>query len=252
MNESALRADRRKQSWKRPLAVSFLVSSAVALVVALSLLAPVVFSGSSPSSVAAPSGTATPTSKPLEPVAVTPTPTPTESATPTPEPIAAPLQSLPAYLTVPKAGIAGQPITLVDPARDIQNGMVVPPEMGSIVWDTTLDPTSTLTSESPSTAAVYCHAYTEENPGVCQHLRDVVVGDVLVVETPTERLTYLATMDPMPVPKLDAPYDPGFTANAPQTIQVITCDREGEIDETDHAVSNLYIVFKLESVERIG
>ena len=240
------------------------VGIVVILIAIMPLLVPTVSSGLPSETVAAPTDieTVTPAPTPLEPKVATPTPAPVESATSTPEP-AVPPQSLPATLTIPNAGISEMPIIQFDAQRDLQtvvsydsNGnpsapflVLEPPEMNAIVWYNA-DPGSTLTSQSSATAPLYCHANTEANPGVCQYLFKLKAGDTLVIENSSERLTYQATTDPKPVPKKDAANDPEFTIDAPNTIQVITCDREGAsgVDHTGHSRDNLFLVFELVSV----
>lgn len=249
MTPAAPRAARR---WRVVERVLGLMIVAACVVVIISLLAPTTLPGSS-SQTAAPRGVKDEASQPIELVKQTPTPTPHESATPTPEVTVAPPQSLPAILTLAKAGISGASITPFDAQTQlvVRNGHeeLVPPTMQAVVLDSKC--TTSLTSQSTCTAALYCHAYTDENPGICQHLKDVRVGDELIVENPTERLTYRAVTDPKDVPKEDAEHDPDFQREEPYLVQVITCDRDGLIDPDGHAHENKYVFFKLVHVESL-
>ena len=207
--------------------------------------------------------TATPT--PQKTLAPRPTPvaTPTPSATPQPTKTAVPLRSLPAVLSIPAAGIQEAPITAFDESRDLKTVVtydeygnesspfqaIEPPEMGSVIWYNRMGD-GTLTSDAKSTSRLYCHANTEENPGVCQYIARLRAGDELIVDTPTETLTYTAVEpSPVAVPKAGAQEDRAFKSESPQTIRVITCNRSGVIGANGHAYENLYMTFALVSAK---
>ena len=250
MSRAATRAARRLQAVEWFFEILRRVAySAIALIVAALLLTPSVVSGPSSSSTAAPAAeTSTPT--PTESQVATPTPTPSESVPSTPKAASVQPQSLPATLTIPKAGISGASITQFDAQRDMTtrdgHQELVPPSMTAVVWYNVGD--NTLTSSSHGTAALYCHANTEADPGICQGLHNVKAGDELVLQNTTEKLTYQAMADPAPVPKADAAANAGFQANLPLTIEMITCDRYGlggGIGPDGHAYDNVYVFFKL-------
>lgn len=180
------------------------------------------------------------------------------------------LTSLPATLSLPAAGIEKASITPYVEARDLRVTVsydqygnqsapyeaVDPPTLDAIVFDSTTSK-GTLTSESPETAALYCHSNTVEDPGICQYLGNVrgakgdTPADLLVVETEWEVLTYAAMSNPVFVDKPKAQGDPDFGANYPQTIIMISCHRldPALLAPNGSSIQNVYVFFELVSVE---
>ena len=201
----------------------------------------------------------------------TPTAAPTPSDSPTPTPSPSPVSQAwtdwtfaGATMSVPKLGIAQAAITELQPNELVQKTYVNdageegvytaidPAGKQTITWDTRVvdgvryPVGSALTASAANTVYLYCHDYSDDS-AICSTIYDVLVpGDTLVVETPTEVLTY-TVQESFSLRKGELPNDARITAVGAGRLVVITCNSGGERNADGETMQNSAIVFQLTS-----
>lgn len=169
-------------------------------------------------------------------VAVTPSP----SALPSVSPLAEPLNSfLPATLQIPAVGISG-PVSEYT-ADMLVEGAVKPETFDTISWYSSI-PGSTLKRDAVNTAYIFGHSWIE--PAAFNNLRDVVIGDRLIIRTSEGTLVYEAE-EMFSVDKPGLSSDPKLIDAVAGRVFLITCDRPVGYPDDQGTVDNRVVRFQL-------
>lgn len=176
--------------------------------------------------------------QPVTSVVATPAAEP--RTTPGARPVAEPLNSfLPATIQIPAVGISG-PVSEYT-ADMLIDGAVAPQTYGTISWYSSI-PGSTLKRDATNTAYIYGHSWIK--PAAFNNLRDVVIGDRLIIRTSEGTLVYMAE-EMFSVDKPGLSSDPRLIDAVAGRVFLITCDRPVGYPDDQGTVDNRVVRFQL-------
>ena len=131
--------------------------------------------------------------------------------------------------------------------NDAYNGEVDPPGRweSSLVWDSTVAGGGLFGTDAQSSGRILAHTtpWTWTKQGAFQHLRDVLVGNSVVITTETGRLCYnVVKSDTVRKSQLNVVYDKEKVT--PGVVYLITCDRARDYGN-GATINNLVVTLQL-------